>query len=124
MLFISDDSILINKREEKDIWQGLNELPLIEGEFDSEELLFKSDAWKTSFKKIKPTLTGITKRKKHLLSHQVIHPVFYEMEIGKKEMTLLEQKFKRISTREIKEYAFPVLLGSYFDLKFSPDNNS
>ena len=73
-LYITDgQQLLLNKRGEKDIWQGLYEFPLIETKTSiSTEELFELPQFKALIPG-KFTLLETSSTKKHILSHQHIY---------------------------------------------------
>lgn len=104
-LFIkNNDSTYIEKRAEKDIWEGLYQLPLMEeeGKLSAEELHSKL------------TRLGLKSQskssyKKHLLSHQTIFAALIECSFEKKSPNFLKNSLK-IKLENLDEYAFPKLI--------------
>lgn len=83
--FLSDKKMnftLLYKRTGKDIWQNLYEFPLIETEkpVSWEELTAKTEYRELVSGIESVRLLSRTPMPKHLLSHRIIHAVFYEME--------------------------------------------
>lgn len=108
----------LNRRSDKDIWQGLYEFPLIETEspIDFAQLqetnnfrhLFK-DAGKLS---VSVELSNI----KHILSHQILYATFYKIEIEKIPASL--KSYTKIPNTTINEYAIPRLLQIYLEKEY------
>ena len=91
----------ISSRTQKDIWQGLYEFPLLEtneNQSDIHEML-------SNFKgKIK-----ISRAYKHLLSHQIIHAVFYHISAPYKPIKELG-KFQKVAIDDLDHFAMPQLV--------------
>ena len=74
--FEDQQSIILQKRTKKDIWQHLFEFPLIEKTEEIEEEILLQEIKKITG--IEPT--GNTKLPKHILSHQNIYATFWKFE--------------------------------------------
>ena len=107
--------ILLHRRKEKDIWQGLYELPLIE----TTKAMDFSDLQKTTafiewFAETKGLCVRLAlKGTKHVLSHQVLFANFYQV-----EMNILPEKlerFRMVSAEEADGMAMPRLIEAYFE---------
>ncbi|MCC8155576.1 MAG: A/G-specific adenine glycosylase [Tannerellaceae bacterium] len=105
----------LNRRTEKDIWQGLYELPLIETpkSMDFVQLQqtkeFRSLFGNLKTLKITPVLTTI----KHVLSHQIIYAVFYRVESA--GGLAMPQNFLKINSGEIGNFAVSRLVEIYLE---------
>lgn len=102
---ITDETYLyIRRRNKKDIWQGLYELPLVEAmqasEFPPE--IPVAGKWKKS------RLHGQSVQKKHILSHQVLHTHFWKVNVAKAGAP--EGDFLRIPISHLTNYGFPQLI--------------
>ena len=75
LFYQSDNGLAIRKRQQKDVWQGLYELPLVEGDLDSKEL---SQQWRSLYGLDVPDLQEI-RRLRHTLSHQIIEIRFFRL---------------------------------------------
>ncbi len=72
-------TVLLQKRENKDIWHGLYEFPLIEfTKTITPEKLLSTSLFK-SFVAGKYHVQSISEEYKHVLSHQIIHAVFINL---------------------------------------------
>ena len=93
---IKDDIIIIEKRENDDIWKGLYQLPMSETK-NSKKLDFK-----------------LLYQTKHQLTHQTIYAYFYDIP---DESTLPEAAGQRlkIKVKDIDDYAFPKLIINFFN---------
>jgi len=99
-----DGKVYIERRNDKDIWKGLYQLPLVETENEvSVDTL--SDF-------IGCNVTFISK-KKHTLSHQIIYSQFYSL-MAKELHLLKEDRFVAITIDELKQFAFPQLIVDFF----------
>lgn len=74
-----DNSVLVNEREEGDIWQGLFDFPMIETKFPYNGLFssFSDEVQLTFGPEVK--LTHLA-HKKHLLTHQTIYVDFFALD--------------------------------------------
>lgn len=101
----------IRKRNEKDIWQNLYEFFLIETDAPViAETLFKQPELielKNNF-----VITKITEVKKHILSHQHLHSVFYEVELA---APLKTKQFIKVEKSLLSNYGFPQLINRYLE---------
>jgi A/G-specific adenine glycosylase len=101
----------LRQRVEKDIWEGLYEFPLIESKkLLTESQLQKSAQWKRFFKDLKPVIPQKSKTYKHLLSHQRIYAVFWEVEV---EQGMNEKEWKKTSLSKLQDFAIPRLVDLY-----------
>jgi len=112
VILCEKDTYLI-KRQEKDIWHGLYEFPLIEtdGEINQKELI-KTDRWKSIFADNSYKIENVSATYKHLLSHQTIHAKFYLIK-ATKEPDVSECKFIKTSTSEIQQFPVSKLIDNY-----------
>ena len=101
----------MQKREEKDIWQGLYEFYLIE----SPKPIGQSTATKqfTAAARIKAEAVRLAASTKQLLSHQEIHGKFYEFARSKPNNVFRKGKF--YSPKEIEKLAKPVIITRYLE---------
>lgn len=105
------DGVLLQKRTGQDIWQGLWELPLIE----MDKPLTKR-AFKVAIKKqlgADWTVIAHEGPVKHVLSHQVIHAVFWEVLPPKGFKP--PQDWKRVPVEQLDSHALPRLLERYVE---------
>jgi A/G-specific adenine glycosylase len=116
LIIKEDKHFYIRRREEKDIWTGLHDFPLIESEARmNESELLSSDEWKNTFRKSKVVLKHVSEEYKHLLSHQHIYARFFEVQVSKpiaKESTLA---WKKVNMSTIRKYAVPRLIEQYLE---------
>ena len=116
-LFIRNkNTFIIRKRNEKDIWQGLYDFPLIESKENiTEKLFFDSVEWKKTFRGKKVKLHSISTEFKHILSHQHIHAKFYEISADLSLFKEPNPEWKKVNDQSIKKYALPRLIEIYLE---------
>jgi A/G-specific adenine glycosylase len=98
----------LHHRTEKDIWEGLYELPLIETDApadfaEMETTLFRGTG--------QPVISVEVKNRRHVLSHQVLYATFYKVEIQKENAAL--KKYLKIPLSALDEYPFPKLIDTF-----------
>lgn len=99
------DTLLINKRIEKDIWQNLYQLPLIESTRQRSAKYFTTET---------SGAIELVKETKHILSHQIIHARFFSTDRKTlHKLGLTEQK--EINLNSFKEYAYPQLVANFLN---------
>ena len=115
-LLEQNGSVYLEKRTENDIWRNLYQLPLIE----QTKKLSDEEIVKTGLPFIKGynyNLNSISKERKHVLSHQIIHAKLVRIEISN-DVKIREPLFK-VKTKDISKFAVPRLLELFFeDLNF------
>jgi A/G-specific adenine glycosylase len=108
--------IVVQKRNGKDIWEGLYQFPLFETEKEIStfsELLSEINHGNTSksilYKKN-------SRQKKHLLTHQELHPVFWEIEwLGTKKALLLTFPDSLVLTPSLaEEFPYPKIIENFW----------
>jgi A/G-specific adenine glycosylase len=111
------NKFVFQKRSSKDIWQGLYEFPLIETD--------RPIATITELKKTSPILEKRLKKldfvekieqKKHLLTHQEIHPIFW---VFVWKVTLMDMKMAfpectLVSVEEAENLPFPKIIENFW----------
>lgn len=106
------DRVWLNRREAGDIWQSLYEFPLVEteGPLEERELLI--------LKRFRDILNGnefavrsVSGLFRHVLSHQVIHARFWQLEAERNAP--LPGPYFAVREGEMAEYAFPKLIVNY-----------
>lgn len=112
---IYKDRTWLHRRDGKDIWTGLYELPLIETENAMDfSRLQETEAFRELFTDagrldISVGLSGV----KHVLSHQILYANFYRIEIEKKNEAL--ESYFSIPRKDIENYAVPRLVHIYLE---------
>jgi A/G-specific adenine glycosylase len=103
-IFLDENKTLIQKREEKDIWQGLYEFPLEEfGDAKKQMEYIQSCKGKTLY-----CSSEIT----HILSHQRIKTFFIYLKLEKKKEPL-KQGVLSVSVNELYRYPVSVLTENF-----------
>ncbi|MEL7122961.1 MAG: A/G-specific adenine glycosylase [Bacteroidota bacterium] len=117
-LIINNESkVYIRKRVNKDIWKHLFEFPLIE----SDELernykkLLASSTLQQLFK-IPKELISVSKTYQHILTHQKIHAIFFELTI-KDTINTDDFDWIVIERKKLNNFAFPKLIDCYLSDK-------
>lgn len=112
-IFNYRDTVYIQKRVNKDIWQNLYEFYLIETETSKsiEEILIDKNL-KNLVNKVE--IISITSEKKHVLSHQHIYSTFYELKI---KGPIKSTGLLKIKRSEINNFALPQLINKYLHQK-------
>jgi A/G-specific adenine glycosylase len=105
------NSLLMKKREQKDIWHGLYDFYLIETKRSVKiARLVSDDPW---LKKLKAKPAAETNRRyKHILSHQVIISSFTIVENGNRSMQT-EKNLKFFTPTKIADLPKPVLISRF-----------
>lgn len=102
----------VRRREERDIWQGLYEFPMIETlravDFGS---LAATQAFRTWLDGVSWRLVFSAVQPKHQLSHQRIHAAFYRLEIDGPAPRMAG--YLRIAEAQLGDYAVPKLIENY-----------
>ena len=113
------ETVLLNRRENKDIWQNLYEYPLIETPSAvSFGQLQETDAFRDMFRETPFTVRGSVEMPKHVLSHRIIHARFYRLDVP--EFASGMEKFLKIAEPETERYAVSRLIELYREGKGIP----
>lgn len=104
----------IQRREGKDIWQGLYQLPLIETDAPADfSELQQTDAFRRLLSDCgRMEISVVLRDIKHVLSHQTLYASFYYIKVEREGKTLNE--YLRIPLSCLENYAFPRLILRYF----------
>lgn len=115
------DFLFLKKRIQKDIWQNLYELPLIETDKPiSIEGLTASPEFKNLFQDLKQIeINPLAITYKHILSHQKIYATFYKITID--EAIYLDKTYIRVNQSEITNYPISRLVDRYLQEAVKPD---
>jgi A/G-specific adenine glycosylase len=108
-----NNSLMMKKRTDKDIWNGLFDFHLIEKnrEVNVEKLLKEKPLNKLSRTKNKIT---ISKTYKHVLSHQIIHSRFISIKTEGK-MDFEKNGLAYYSLKKIAKLSKPVLVSRFLE---------
>ncbi len=109
-IFECNDSIILEKRTEKDIWKNLHQFPLFESktELSDTETINLNIPFVTNQK---ANLKSISVSYKHILTHQTIYARFIHFEV--EEYNLNDSNFIRVNKKDIYKFAVPKLLENY-----------
>lgn len=104
----------IQRREGKDIWQGLYQLPLIETDAPADfSELQQTDAFRRLLSDCgRMEISVVLRDIKHVLSHQTLFASFYYIKVEREGKFLSE--YLRIPLSCLENYAFPRLILRYF----------
>lgn len=107
------DTTFIRKRTERDIWQNLYELPLVESnhQLSIPELLQAIQPMLADGEE--PQLTLIRQGVKHVLTHRIIMADFYQLTLP--SATCSFPTYQRIKIGQLDDYAFPRLITLFLD---------
>ncbi len=103
-----NDRVFVKKRTNGDIWPNLFEFYLIEGKklLSWEEILLMVDL---------PILQSSSQPKKYkqVLSHQIIYAEFLVVELQNEEPFMSKLNYTAISTKKIRNFAFPKVINCF-----------
>jgi A/G-specific adenine glycosylase len=116
-----DDSTIVKKRDEKDIWKSLYDFPLFENDYeftqDNISNLWESDTWKllSADGQIAQFLVNFSTTYVQLLTHQKIFAIF--VEVSGKIPALPEgyKTYRIVSLADLKQLAFPKTIQNYLE---------
>lgn len=105
--------LLLHRRDEKDIWQGLYEFPLIETPRPVEYLeLIDREEFRRLFDGVhRWHLCGQVPMPVHQLSHRAIHARFYHIEVDHWSESM--RRFQIVCEEQLGDYAVPRLIERY-----------
>jgi A/G-specific adenine glycosylase len=99
------DKLFLQKRDDKDIWRNMFELPLIETILPlSPEKLTISHQWKEIFKNLDYQVERISPERIHQLTHQKLHLRFFSVVL---KGIKVPDKMISVDYKEIGRYAVP-----------------
>ncbi|HET6244192.1 MAG: A/G-specific adenine glycosylase [Bacteroidetes bacterium] len=111
----SNDWLFVQKRTGQDIWKNLYEFPLIELKSREKPLSILKHPFFKELTGVNWDLIKVSLEYKHILSHQIIYAVFYEIEI--KEMKNLPKELKSIHFDTLNQFPIPRLIDKYLNSK-------
>lgn len=113
LLLESETEILVNKRDQKGIWQNLYDFPLVEttNTYSEKDLLKNSD-FRNILGNTKFKLRASSEEKKHILSHQILYAKFHHIYIGD-NLASIPGKFERIKKADLALKPIPKLIENY-----------
>jgi len=108
-------SVYLQQRKERDIWQNLYEFPLIEtSKKITDSKLLEGTEWKSIFNTGEVVVRRISEEKKHVLSHQVLHAKFIELTLANADI-VIPKNWEKVRTKKVKQYAVPRLIDKYLE---------
>lgn len=114
LLLEGPEGLLVQKRVDKDIWQGLYEFPLIEvadRDLTPAELL-QHDFMQTLTPAGEPVIELVSKPFQQQLTHQKIIAVFWEIKL-KKSIKPKEMHQQLVERKNLDKFAFPKVIDRY-----------
>ena len=117
-LFNNGNSVLLRKRNRKDIWRGLYEFPLIESDklITNERQLNEHDSDKQLFNGLNYSIQTISKPFRQTLTHQKIVATFWELKLNQDTFPEIEDAFW-VKRGAISNFAFPKIIDLYLQDK-------
>lgn len=107
--------VYLNKRGEKDIWQGLYDFPMIEtNNLMSIDELVRSDDWQALFGDANPHIVASSRSYKHQLTHRQIIAQFYKVEI-QNLLVQNEKEYLLVDESDVNKYPLPRLIDRYLE---------
>ncbi|GJM31770.1 MAG: A/G-specific adenine glycosylase [Saprospiraceae bacterium] len=108
-----EGQLILQKREERDIWRNLYEFPMIESSelHRSEAELVKSKLWQEMIGNCPFRLEAISPSFRQLLTHQKIIANFWEIQI--EEAPENSDSFLIIERKNLRKFAFPKIIDLY-----------
>lgn len=107
---LPENKILIERRDNKDIWQGLYQFPLVETQEASQDIsqLFGIESFKDLQSQLQAPIWQAlpTASLQHKLTHRVLHAQLYIINAEAYHGT----QYQTIAIEDLDEYALPVLL--------------
>jgi A/G-specific adenine glycosylase len=109
-----EESIILKKRSDQDIWKNLYEFPMIESskELDTGNLLAEPEFQNWFGKEVSIVEKGDVY--KHQLSHQTILARFYKIDLSKNTLKI-HPDWKEIPLKKLSEYPVSRLIERYFE---------
>ena len=115
MMFSHEGEVLMRRRPEGDIWQGLHDFY----EFDDWKALGNEEEMMNGLASLNPTGSFMGSRDyRHILSHQEIHARIAHMElesIEELDRISMETGLKKFGIKELPSVAKPVLINKYLN---------
>lgn len=111
-------NILISRRNESDIWQGLYEFYLLESdkELSTEEVLVAKETQSVCGRDF--VVSSVSKPYKHILSHQHLYARFYVITVNdymKSMQDYTKGILQKVSPDRLEDYAFPRLIEKFLN---------
>lgn len=112
------DSILVQKRSEKDIWKNMYELPLVETSEVTENTQIQLFSQYTEAFGTDTSVIYYSSIVKHVLSHQNIYARFYEIR-NADEQRIKNKLWNYVLIKDLDKLAKPKLIYTFFESYFT-----
>ena len=114
IVFENKNHLYLNERTAKDVWNGLFDFYLIEGEYTEENVLHILGE---RFELSDMILEDVSETFKHILSHQRIYSRFYKVAVKDHELAQISEKssLKSYSIEEVLNLPKPKLIVNYLE---------
>lgn len=107
------DYTFIRKRTERDIWQNLYELPLIESDHHLSAIEMQQAIQSQIAEGEEAQLTLLQQGVKHVLTHRIIMADFYQLILPSNTHSFAS--FNKINVEQLIDFAFPRLITFFLD---------
>lgn len=114
----SDETTLVKKRIEKDIWQNLYDFPLIELDKSTSDrnIIQQSEIWKACIQDADFSIKKISKPFQQVLTHRKIIATFWEIDVNSTP-SLKRKNYVIVKRKNMFKFAFPKIIDLYFQDK-------
>lgn len=114
----SDDTTLIKKRTEKDIWRNLYDFPLIESSqlISQQSQIKENQTWKEIVGISDVEVKKVSKPFQQVLTHRKIIATFWEIDV-KALPTIKSENYVIVKRKKMRKFAFPKIIDLYFQDK-------
>lgn len=114
----SDETTLVKKRIEKDIWRNLYDFPLIEVDktTTNRQIIQQHDIWKDCIQQADFSIKKISKPFQQVLTHRKIIAIFWEIEVNSPP-TPKSKNYVIVKRKNMFKFAFPKIIDLYFQDK-------
>ena len=115
LVVLQNDYLYLKQRKGKDIWAYLYDFPLIETNKKTNiEELVNEPVWKRLFKRNEVSIANMSPEYKHVLSHQIIHAWFIEINV---DAYFHSDNLYSVGFSEIENYPVPRLIEKFLNTK-------
>lgn len=105
--------VLLQKRQSKDIWQGLYEFPLVELPHENKRVENQARQEINQLLERNVKVSSISEPYQHILTHQRIKAKFYVVELDKN--LIPPEALQWINKSDVEKYAVPRLIDRYLE---------
>ena len=120
LLINKENSVYLQKRVEKDIWQNLYQFPMLETDKMTDFIeLQQQDFWQKTVGELTLNQPIISKTYKQILTHQKIWATFYEVKITSKLENELVRKegYVLVPKIDLNKFGFPKIIDLFLKEK-------